>query len=307
MKRIFFPYLVLAIVFTGLVACEKDEDVTAGPQTIAEIASADARFSTLVSALERTNLVDVLNATGSFTVFAPTNDAFSALGVDLSAVSDEALAEILLYHVLGAAVQSGNLGEGQTYASTAAATGPGGNALSVLIEKSGGAVKINGKANVTTADVQASNGVIHIIDAVITPMSVVDHALANENFVELVGALGSASGGLVDVLSGEGPFTVFAPINPAFEAIAEVTATLSADQLAGVLTYHVVAGANVRSGDLSDGQVVQTVNGSNFTINLGGAATITDEQGSTANIVLTDVQATNGVIHVLDKIILPTL
>lgn len=301
-----FSFLFVSLLATTFVACGDDDTATEPePQTIAEIAAADDQFSTLVSALDRVGLVSVLNGTGTFTVFAPTNDAFTALGVDLNSLSDEALTEILLYHVLGAEVTSGAIAEGQTYATTASENGPNGEQLSILIEKTGANVKINNVANVTTADVSASNGVIHIVDAVIMPLDVVGHAAANSNFTELVGALGAADGDLVTVLSGDGPFTVFAPLNSAFEEIADVVATLDGNQLSKVLTYHVAAG-NVVSGDLSDGLKVATVNTEEFTVNINGSdVTITDAGGNVANVVLTDVQGTNGVIHVLDKVILP--
>ena len=309
MKRFLLLFTLTLMVSLVFTSCDEDDDPTPQPVTITEIAAADAQFSTLVSALERTGLASVLNGAGPFTVFAPTNSAFDALGVDLATLSDEALTEILLYHVLGgASVAAGDIAEGQTYVTTAAETGPGDTQLSLLIEKDGGAVSLNGSINVVTADVQASNGVIHVVDAVIMPLDLVGHAAANSNFTELVGALGAATGDLVTVLSAtDQVYTVFAPLNSAFEEIATVTAGLSADQLAAVLTYHVAAGANVRSETLSDGQTVMTVNGSTFTVNLGGDVTITDAQGNVANVVLTDVQATNGVIHVIDKVILPIL
>ena len=119
--------------------------------------------------------------------------------------------------------------------------------------------------------------------------------------------MSTAPGDLVKVLSGEGPFTVFAPVNEAFEAIAEVAAGLTPDQLAAVLTYHVAGGANVRSEDLSNGQKVTTVNGASFEVGIGDKVTITDAQGNVTNVIMTDVQATNGVIHVIDKVILPKL
>ena len=310
MKRfllLFALTLTTAFIFTS---CDEDDDPTPEPlMTVAEIAAADSQFSTLVEALERTGLTAVLNGTGPFTVFAPTNSAFDALGIDLATLSDDALTEILLYHVLGgAAIQAGDIAEGQTYVTTAAETGPDGNQLSLLIEKDGSAVSLNGSINVVTADVEASNGVIHVVDAVITPLDLVGHAAANANFSELVGALGAATGDLVTVLSAtDQVYTVFAPLNSAFEEIAAVTAGLTADQLASVLTYHVVAGANVRSESLTDGQSVTTVNSASFTVNLAGDVTITDAQGNVATVVLTDVQATNGVIHVIDKVILPIL
>jgi uncharacterized surface protein with fasciclin (FAS1) repeats len=304
-----FGFLLVGVLSFGFIACGEDEtvDPQPEPQSIAEIAAGDEQFSTLVSALERVNLVSVLDDPGNFTVFAPTNAAFQALGVDLNTLSDEALTGILLYYVLGGKVASTDLQNGQTYATTASETGPGDTQLSILIEKDASGVTVNGAAKVTTADVEATNGVIHIVDAVIMPLDVVGHAAANSNFSELVGALGAANGDLVNVLSGDGPFTVFAPLNSAFAAISGTVAGLDADQLASVLTYHVVAGANVVSGSLTNGQVVTTVQGEDFTINIDGSnVSITDATGGTSNVVLANVQATNGVIHVLDAVIIPT-
>lgn len=306
-SKFFFGLLFIGLMATSIFSCEKDKDNEPEmPGTIAEVAANDPQFSTLVSALERVGLVEVLNGTGPFTVFAPTNDAFNDLGINLDNLTDEALTEILLYHVLGAEIKAADIMEGQTYASTAAQTGPNTTALSMLIEKTGSTVKINGSINVTATDIEASNGVIHVVDAVITPLDIVGHAAANSNFTELVGALGAASGDLVNVLSGDGPFTVFAPLNSAFEAISATVATLSEDQLAAVLTYHVASG-NVRSTDLSDGLAVTTVQGESFTVNIGTDVTITDTTGNTVTVEFTDVQATNGVIHVLSGVILPTL
>ena len=300
--------LLIGLVFVSFVACSDDDDditVPDGPLTIAEIAANDAQFSTLVSALSRVNLVGVLSGQGSFTVFAPTNDAFTALGVDLNTLTDAQLTEVLLYHVIDGEVPSSAIAAGLSYASSEAATGPDGSRLSLLLENDGTNVRINNNATVIAADVEASNGVIHVVDQVIMPLDLVGHAVANSNFTSLVGALGAAEGDLVNVLSGTGPFTVFAPTNTAFDAIADVAATLSPTQLSSVLTYHVLSG-NIRSTALSDDMSVTTVNGEGFTIDLSGnAPTITDAQNRSSTIVATDVQATNGVIHVLDTVILP--
>lgn len=298
--------MLLAVFAFAFVGCDDDDDqILSTEKTVAQIAADDAQFSTLVSALDRVNLVGVLEGAGPFTVFAPTNAAFDALGVDLSTLSDAALEEILLYHVfVGQSIAAADIQEGQTYLGMAAATGPDNTNLTALVEKAGSAVAINGTVNVTATDIEGSNGIIHVVDQVIMPMNVVDHAVANSNFSELVTALGAASGDLVSVLSGDGPFTVFAPLNSAFTAISDVTAGLTADQLSAVLTYHVASG-NVRSTDLTDGIVVTTLNGETFTINLGESVTITDARGNTSNVILTDVQGTNGVIHVLDTVILP--
>lgn len=298
--------LLLSTVIIGFSSCKKDENETpTSEQTIVEVASKDPQFSTLVSALERANLVSTLEGAGPFTVFAPTNAAFTALGIDLATLSDAALTEVLLYHVFGGSIRAADIQEGQTYATTAAATGPGGAQLSMLIERTGSAVRINGSVNVTATDIITKNGVIHVVDAVILPLDVVGHALANSQFSQLTGALSSAPGDLVSVLRGSGPFTVFAPLNSAFTAIAGTVATLTPEQIAKVLTYHVVAGANVRSTALTNGQVVTTVNGATFTVNTTGGVRITDANGNVSNVVLADVQATNGVIHVLSAVLIP--
>ena len=299
MKKLSLMLFLLFGLF--LTSCD-DENPDSETNTIVDIASGDAQFSTLVDALDRVDLVTTLQGDGPFTVFAPTNQAFIDLGVDLATISDDDLTDILLYHVLGGQVMSTDLADGQTYASTLSTAAPDNNALSVLIEKGSG-VSLNGSANVSTADVMADNGVIHIIDGVITPLDVVGHAAANSNFTSLVSALGSAPGDLVAVLSGDCPFTVFAPVNSAFDDISAVVAGLSADQLATILTYHVVAGSNVRSTDLSAGAVT-TVAGQDITVDLSNGVQIEDATGEKSTVILADVQATNGVIHVLDRVLI---
>ena len=300
-----FYLLTLALLSVSIVSCDDDEMPTPEPepQNIVDIVVGDDdRFSTLEAALTQAGLVATLQGNGPFTVFAPTNEAFEAAGIDLDNISDEALSQVLLYHVLGARVAVGDLMEGRTYVTTAA-TNDDGDQLSLLVAKDGSSVTLNGDTQVTTADVEATNGVIHIIDQVLMPPTVVDLALDNEaTFSELTGALQAADGDLVTVLSGDGPFTVFAPTNAAFEAAAAVTAGLSTAQLAEVLTYHVVAG-NIRSEDLTATSVA-TVNGEEITIDPSGP-TITDARGNVVSIVLTDVQGTNGVVHVIDAVLLP--
>ena len=282
------------------------EDDTAQPQNIVEIAVANPEFSTLVAALTKADLVTVLQGNGPFTVFAPTNAAFATLLADLGvssldALSKEALTPILLNHVISGEFKSTALATG--YVPSVSNSGPNGESLDLYIEVDGG-VSVNNTIDVTTPDIIASNGVIHVVNKVILPTDVVDIAVGNDNFTSLVGALGSADGDLVSVLRGEGPFTIFAPVNSAFEDIASVVAGLSTSELADVLKYHVVAGANVLSGDLTNGMTVTTLNGT-FTVNISGSTvTLTDESGATINVVATDVQGTNGVIHVIDKVLL---
>jgi len=309
MKSI-IKFIFLAVISFSIISCGDDDPITAPIEetnTIVDIALGDTQFSTLVAALQRTNLVSTLQGEGPFTVFAPTNEAFNALGVDLATISDDALTEILLYHVLGAEVKSSDLADGQTYASTATTTGPDGNALSMLVEKSSAGVMVNNTATVTSADVIADNGVIHILDNVITPLDIVGHAQANSNFTSLVGALVNAPGELVGVLQGEGPFTVFAPINSGFDAISDVVSTLTDEQLASVLTYHVISGANVLSTDLSNNMEVEAVNGQMFTVHIEDGVQLVDATENKSDVIITDVQATNGVIHALGNVIIPSL
>jgi transforming growth factor-beta-induced protein len=258
-------------------------------------------FSSLVAALAKANLAATFMMDGAYTVFAPTNDAFSAflssLGVTLDDLTAEDLSPILMYHVVGAKVMSSSLESGYVNTSYKAIEN---YPVSMLVEVGSG-VKLNGSINVTTPDVVASNGVIHVIDAVLTPTNVVDIAINNSSFSKLVAAVVKA--GLVETLSGEGPFTVFAPTDAAFDQLFQDLGVngiedLSAETLVPILQYHVVSG-NVLSNALAEGNVA-TLNG-DISFDLSDGVKI---NGST-NVIATDVQGSNGVVHVIDKVLLP--
>lgn len=288
----------------SFAACE-DDDTMDPPAlvSITETAVADGRFTTLVSALQRTGLDATLSGTGTFTVFAPTDDAFAASGIDLTTVSDTDLANLLRYHVLGATVASTDLGEGDTFASTLGAYGPGNSALTMLINKTGTAVKVNDDANVVVADVNATNGVIHAVDKVLGPQTIVDFTVKSGGTSELEGALIAAD--LVGNLSGTDPLTVFAPVNSAFEAISTTVAGLTTEQLVEVLTYHVVSG-NVRSDALSV-TTVPTLNTTNsIDLRQEGDTFYVQNGDSRTDFVITDIQGTNGVIHLIDAVLIPS-
>jgi transforming growth factor-beta-induced protein len=287
----------------ALSSCEDDDSPS--QQRIVDVAAGNGDFSVLVAALTKADLVGVLDGDGPFTVFAPTNDAFTALLADLgvSGLDDltaDQLRPILLNHVLAGQYRSTDLTSG--YFQSANNGGPGSTNVDLYL-KVGGGVTINGSVQVTQADITASNGVIHVIDEVILPTDVVHIAAGNDNFTSLVDALTTADGDLDNVLKGTGPFTVFAPVNSAFEEISSVVEGLSTSELSEVLQYHVVSG-NVLSSTLTDGQVVTTLNGT-FTVTVSGSTvTITDASGTSANVIATDVQGTNGVVHVIDKVLL---
>lgn len=306
--------LTLLVVSSTLMFSCSDDDSTADNNSIADIASGNSNFSVLVDALGRANLVSTLDQSGSFTVFAPTNDAFqsflSAKGFSsLNDVPVDVLRQILLNHVVSGTNLSGSLQTGyvKTLALGSASTT---NNLSMFVNVTNSGVRLNGVASVTTADIRASNGVIHVVDAVIDLPTIVTHATANPNFSTLVGALTSTGQpDFVGILSGNtnAPFTVFAPSNDAFARFENqnpgTLASLTPAQLTAVLTYHVVTGANVLSTEIPSGPITTFETGT-FTVN---GTTITDEAGRQTNIVAVDVQAANGVIHVLDNVILPNL
>ena len=298
-KTLFTIIAVLGIVSTfALTSCESDDEMES-PKNIVEVAVANPDFSTLVAALQKAELVTALEADGQFTVFAPTNVAFNQLFTDLGVdgiddLTKEQLTPILLYHVVGAKVKSTDLTN--SYVTTLS-TGPGNKNVSLKVDATN--LELNGGVGITSADINATNGVIHVVDKVLLPPTVVDIALDNDNFSILVSALVKAE--LVETLKGDGPFIVFAPTNDAFNALFEALdvtgiADLSKEALTPILLDHVVSG-NVRSTDLTTGSV-NTLNNS-ISIDVTSGVKI----NGNINVVLADVQGTNGVVHVIDKVI----
>jgi uncharacterized surface protein with fasciclin (FAS1) repeats len=284
-------------------------DAVIGLPTIVDHAVNNSNFSALAGALTSEDLVTTLQGAGPFTVLAPTNDAFG----DFTNPNSNALTNVLLNHVLSGAITSTDLvGLGNVYTNTLA-VGPGDNAISLYSNTDSG-VRFNGVSSVAIADVIGTNGIIHAVDAVIDVPSVVTFATADPNFSTLVTALTDltpATDFVATLSTANGtspaPFTVFAPTNDAFAALAAIPAE---DVLTQVLLHHVLGDANVTSGDLTDGISPTMLNTQAITINLPGTgdniADVTDAAGNTdIGIIAVDVQAGNGVIHVLNKVMLP--
>lgn len=291
---------------------EMEEEVQAESQTIVDIAVQDGRFTTLVAALEAAGLVEALQGEGHFTVFAPTDDAFAALpegAIDALLADNEALSEVLLYHVISGGVKAADVVslDGQEVETLS------GESVKVMLD--GESVMIN-EATVIITDIEGSNGVIHVIDAVLLPpaddtamgeeemsKTIVDIAVSDENFSTLVTALELA--GLDEALQGEGPFTVFAPTNDAFNALPEgALEGLVADTeaLTDVLLYHVAEGEAMAADVVElDGQKVETLLGQYLDIAIEDETVLVDE----AQVVVTDIKASNGVIHVIDSVLIP--
>lgn len=266
-----------------------------GLTNLVDVAEEAGAFETLLGAVDATELRTTLQFLGPFTVFAPNDDAFGALppGTIEDFTTDQ-LRNILLYHSIGAVVESTDLEPQQTVSSS---TGE-----ELYITLTNGSVIVNGSASVVAADITATNGVIHVIDEVLIPnefLNIVQIAQKNYDLTTLVDLVVDQD--LAETLSGDGPFTVFAPINSAFDEISDVLAGLSDDEVRDVLTYHVV-GDLILSGDIPEGSTeIETLLGETITVvNENGTVTVND-----AAVITVDLAGTNGVLHLIDAVLVP--
>ena len=269
--------------------------------TIVETAISNDAFSTLVAAVKAADLVETLGGKGPFTVFAPTNDAFAKLPKEqlaqlLEPKNKELLRSILTYHVVPGKVMAKDVVK-LNFATTA-------NGQRIDIETTDAGVMVDG-AKVVTTDIKCSNGVIHIIDSVILPSTsdVVATAVDAGSFKTLAAALKAA--GLVEALQGDGPVTVFAPTDDAFAALpaGTVESLLKPEnraKLTSILKFHVVSG-RVFANDVLAGHELKTLQGTKLTARLEGKKAFVNG----AQIVKTDIDASNGVIHVIDSVLIP--
>jgi uncharacterized surface protein with fasciclin (FAS1) repeats len=325
MKNLFKIIPILFISLSTLQSCNDDSDDALpyapdepATNTIVDIASGAENLSTLVAALEKADLISTLANQGPFTVLAPSNEAFNTFLDDngfnsLDDVPVDILTNILLNHVVGGRLASTDLTTG--YATTFAISSASQASMSIFIDISNG-VKFNGVSSVSTADISADNGIVHLVDAVIGLPNVVTFAVADPTFSTLVSALtrDDLTTDFVGVLStatgtSPAPFTVFAPTNDAFGSLLSELgiaglADIDEPTLDAVLKNHVVAGANVFDTDLTDDMTVTTLGG-DITANVTGGATLTDSSGRVSDIIATNVQADNGVIHAINRVILP--
>ncbi|CAG1016782.1 Immunogenic protein MPT70 [Anaerolineales bacterium] len=310
MKRFSMFAMVLVVASLVMAACAPAATPELEPMDIVDTAIADGRFTTLVAAVQAAELVDTLKGEGPFTVFAPTDDAFAALPAGtldelLKPENKQKLTDILLYHVVSGSVMAADV-----TALTSAATVLG---KDVAVKVDMGNVYIN-EAKVIITDIATSNGVIHVIDAVLLPPSddaameekntIVDVAVADGRFNTLVAAVTAAD--LVETLSGEGPFTVFAPTDDAFAALPAGTLdslllSENKQQLTDILLYHVVSG-KVMAADVVGLTSAPTVLGKDVTITVKDGKVFLND---TVQVIITDVEASNGVIHVIDAVLLP--
>ena len=319
----------IACLALTMLACSKDDNKTTPLPTITEIALDNPDFSILVDALVRTELDGVLDDnTKQFTVFAPTNTAFNTFfsslgaGVNVETVNVDVLKAVLLNHVLGAEVKAAQVPTAG-YATTLSpfnATVTNSPGISMFLQKQGTNVFINGGTattgvKVTTADVDASNGVIHIVNAVIAIPTVVDHVVANPEFETLQTVVTSApQSAVLNLLAGltaSAPATLFAPNNAAFATAlgAGGFANGATDaQVTKVLQYHASAAGNVRSTNLTNNMAIPTLTNpaQSTTAILGnGTVDIRDSANNLARVNQADIQCSNGVIHGINRVLQP--
>ncbi|HNQ22263.1 MAG TPA: fasciclin domain-containing protein [Phycisphaerae bacterium] len=280
----------VAIVVTSASAGEN----RGASQNIVQTATAAGQFKTLVKAVEAAGLVDTLSGPGPFTVFAPTDEAFAKLpegALDGLLKNPDALKSVLLYHVVPGKVMAADVLKLKTAKTALGQTVKIDTAKGVRVEN----------ANVVATDIVASNGVIHVLDTVIMPKNdIIEAARSAGSFKTLLTAIEAA--GLTDTLRGDGPFTVFAPTDDAFAKLPKATLDgllKDKSKLASVLTYHVVAG-KVLAADVVKLTEAKTVQGQSVKIDTTSGVTVDG-----ARVLKTDVPATNGVIHVIDTVIMP--
>ncbi len=243
---------------------------------------------------ERAAILEALSdPNGEFTVFAPNNDAFEDALAANPGLSDEQVTEILTYHALVAKVLSGDLDEAQAVETL--------SGEEIFVTVNNGTVNINNSVNVVEADFVGNNGAVHVIDGVLLPNAftpVTGIVAKNYNLSTLLSLVAERED-ILNLLAGEGEFTVFAPTNEAFAAALEAFPDLTEAQITEILTYHVI-GAQVLSSDLTDGQTAATLQGEEVTVSINGGVQINN-----ANVIGADLIGTNGVVHIIDAVILP--
>jgi transforming growth factor-beta-induced protein len=302
--------MMVSLVFLAFSCEDENTDPPANLPTenIMEIVDGNDDVATLKAAIDAAGLRTTLEGDGPFTVFAPTDAAFTALEmanpgiIDYLLENTEELTKVLTYHVVAGNVLSTDLTSGDV---------PTLNGENVTIDLSNG-VMVN-DATVTGADVLATNGVIHVINKVLVPSNLVLPEPVDQKIMEIVDATAAVStlktaidvAMLRETLDGDGPFTVFAPSDEAFtDFSADNPGVLefllaNPDELAKVLTYHVVAG-KVFSSDLTNGNVA-TVNGGEVVVDITNGVTING-----AIVTGADIEATNGIIHLIDEVLVPS-
>jgi uncharacterized surface protein with fasciclin (FAS1) repeats len=315
LKNKLLPLLFISVMV--LSSCENEENANAQKETLYELTSEISDLSTLKKALEITGLNTALEGTDLKTVFAPSNTAFSNFLVenDFETIDDvpvNILREILLNHVVNGKLKEQDLPINTYIKSNAKGYASPNNTLSLYFRNTDNGVIINGVASLTGQTLLASNGVIHKINHVLHLPSVIEQIVANPNLSTLANALeANTSYDFKAELSSinNGPYTIMAPLNSGFSTLTtEVPQPASQATMAEILKYHVVLTSNTLAASLNNGDVINTFAGDMFSIQITPANfRIKDYNNRLANFTTKDIQCYNGVIHIVDRFLLPNL
>ena len=319
MKKILSILSIFILISSTQSCSNNDEDYIMEPQTILNIIDESMNYTFLAYSLKETNLADVLDGADKYTLMAPSNMAFREFLMQngfnsIDEVPKNLLKQILLNHVMPGVLEYRDIETG--YYKSAATSEASLTPLSIYIKQVNMRVTINGESRITQGNVRANNGIIHAVSSVIPLPSLVTFVTADANLSNLTAALTrkDLSVDFVTTLSSKNgmssaPFTVFAPTDQAFidllvELGVQSLSDIDEPTLKATLTYHVIGETNALSTDLSDNLELNTLGGP-ITANITGGATLTDGNDRVSKIIAVDVQANNGVIHVIDKVILP--
>lgn len=319
--------LTVVLLLINFTACNDDDGMMS--TTIIDVAQ-ENDLTIFITALEITDLTATLQNSGTLTVFAPKNDAFSQyltdVNIDLNnmtATDISSLRNILQNHIIESTEIRSNdiISESNGYIETRA-DGIGGANISMFYSHSNDVINLNGESEIVVPDINASNGVLHIVDEVINIPTVADFIIIDPNFNDLALSISPINEpDFIELLSypngiSPTPYTVFAPINAAFQALLEgnsewnFIADIPTDLLISVLEHHVVTEENLNYNDFTNGMSISTIEGDVISIqtsfNDGNTVRITDGSGNTdIDIIMYDLQASNGVIHAIESVLIP--
>jgi uncharacterized surface protein with fasciclin (FAS1) repeats len=312
---------LIAITLISLISCNPSDDgVPPASNTIAELVAGSPNLTILQSALERAGMESSLQASGSLTLLAPTDAAFNVFlaNANFASIDDVPvpdLEQLLLNHVLGARIDESLFRAIQKNYTETFANGPAANThLALYFDATGATITFNGASDVVDSDIAATNGIIHVVDAVVDLPTISTFVQSNEAFEQLTVALTTATPGtnFMAMLSGTTNFTLFAPPDAAIDDLLETDPSwnsvndIDEEYLTAVLQHHVITG-NVRSSNITNDQTIASLEGDLLTFSTSdGDLTITDGSGiESITVVIADIQAINGVFHIIERVLLP--
>jgi len=317
MKKFLHRFLIITLVLVSFSSCVDDDDngnVINGPTALDYLIDSP-NHSIFLDALARTQLDQILDNSGSITIFAPTDQAFSVFLAandygNVGAIPEDLLRTLLLYHIQSESrtVDQYNSQYYKTQASVDASQ------MDAFVSLTNDVLRINNEASVTIPDNRVSNGIVHVVDTVLDLPNVITLLAANPTFSNLVTAFNQEGLSLIldDNTAASAPFTLFAPSNAAFTALIASNPNdnlnnfqdvLNQNNFNNKLRYHLLGNQRLRLDDFVDGETINPLGTGTFVINTTAGATILDGSGTRTNLIATNLTAFNGVIHQLDFVL----